>query len=492
MVRTLYGKLALLLLGLFLFTGLFHLFLTIATTRAFIREADQRLNAPLARYLVSRALFLKDGKANEEALKESFQAFMEINPAIELYLLDREGNILSYAAPPGKVKRKAISLAPIERFLQGSGTLPIMGDDPRDPGGKKVFSAATVPASGATEGYLYVILGGEEQDTVMDMLKKSYILRLSSGILVAGLLFALAAGLFLFHLFTRRLRHLTREIEGFRDSDFSEPAQAQQLPLPGPEDEIDRVRNVFREMSARIISQVSEIRRVDSLRREMLGGISHDLRTPLSSLRGYIETVLMKEGEITDRERKNYLETALKQTDRLGNLVSELFELAKLEAGDAAVSFEPFHLGELVQDMVLKLRIIAERRGVALEAGFPEDLPPVHADVGLVERAIQNLVENAIRYTGENGTVTLTLSPAGSTVSVAVKDEGPGIAPEDLPFIFDRFYRPKRDEGKDPDRAGLGLAITKRIVELHGSTIAVSSPEGSGTTFTFTLPTGKG
>lgn len=491
MGRTLYGKLAALLLGLFLFNGLFHLLLTVATTRTFIREVDQRLNVPLARHLVSRTLFIKDGKANEDALRESFHSLMEINPAIELYLLDTEGNIISYAAPPGKVKRDSVSLGPIKRFLTGTKTLPIMGDDPRDPGSRKVFSAAPTPERGPPEGYLYIILGGEEHDTVVDMLKSSYILRLSSGIFFAGLLLALAAGLFLFHLLTRRLQYLTREMEGFRDSDFSEAVKSEPLPPAGPGDEIDRLRQVFREMSFRITSQVSEIRRADSLRREMLGSISHDLRTPLSSLRGYIETVLMKEGKITEKERKLNLETALKHTDRLGNLVSELFELAKLEAREATISPEPFHLGELVQDMALEFKLLADQRGVALTTDFPEELPPVYADIALIERAIQNLVDNGIRYTRREGTVTTTLSPSNSEIRVTVEDDGPGIKPEDLPYVFDRFYRAKRDEGKDPERAGLGLAITRRIVELHGSTISVSSTESTGTKFTFTLPMWK-
>ena len=488
--RTLYGKVAALLLGLFLFLGLFYLILTMVTTRAFIREVDQRLNVRLASYLVSKNSFIQEDKVNERALKESFESLMKINPDIELYLLDRKGRILSFAAPPGRVKREYVSLAPIDRFLSGTGTLPITGDDPRNPGERKVFSAATFPEGGPAKGYLYVILGSEEHDTLVDMLGSSYILRLSTGILIAGLLFSLAAGLFLFYLLTRRLRELTREVEEFKESNFLGALPKETSGAFGKSDEIDRLSHVFRDMSQRIGSQLREIHQADSLRREMLSNISHDLRTPLASLRGYIETVHLKGEEISGDERRGYLETALKHADRMDKRVSELFELAKLEAEETRPQPEPFHLGELVQDMVLKFDLTARKVGVMLNTDFPRDLPNVYADLFLIEKAIENLVANAIRYTGDDGgNVLITLSPEEGGVLVEVSDDGPGIKAEDLPYVFDRFYRASRDEGKDPERSGLGLAITRRIVELHGSTIAVKSEMGSGTTFTFMLST---
>lgn len=489
MGRTLYGKVVALLLGLFLFLGLFYLILTVITTRGFIREVDQRLNMRLASYLVSKNNFMSDGKVNDRVLRENFESLMKINPAIELYLLDKEGRILSFAAPPGKVKRKRVSLGPIDRFLSGKKGFPVLGDDPRNPSEHKVFSAASVPPGGPVRGYLYVILGSEKHESVADMLRSSYILRLSAGILIAGLLLALCAGLFLFHLLTRRLRALTRDVEEFKESDFSGPLPPKAATSFLSGDEIDLLDGVFREMSERIVSQLGEIRQADSLRREMLGNISHDLRTPLSSLRGYIETVLLKEKELTEPERRIYLETALSHTDRLGNLVSELFELAKLESKETRPQREHFHLGELVQDTVQKFGLTARQRGVELRSEFPQDIPIVNADIALVERAIENLLDNAIRYTGDEGIVTISLSPEDRGIRVDVRDDGPGIDPEDLPYVFDRFYRAKRDEGKDPERSGLGLAITRRIVELHGSSIGVSSEKGSGTTFTFLLPT---
>ena len=425
---------------------------------------------------------------NEAALKESFDMLMEINPAIEVYLLDPNGSVLAYSAPPGKVKSRRVALDPIRRFLSGSEQLPILGDDPRNPGQRKVFSASTIPRSGPTEGYLYIILGGEEFDSVVSMLQKSYLFRLSTGIVTAGLLFVFLAGLFLFAYLTKRLQRLSAEVESFQHNGFREHIVSPQQSAFHAGDEIDRLGKMFAQMSDRIIHQMNDIRHADRLRRELVSSVSHDLRTPLASLRGYLETMLMKGGDMDLQEQRQYLSTAMKHAERLEKLISELFELAKLDAEETQIHPEPFHLGELVHDILQKFQLSAEKKAIRLETRFTENLPFVYADIGMIERAIQNLVDNAIRYTQEGGSVTHELVPDDSGITVKISDNGSGISPEDIPYIFDRFYRARLRERDDSDGTGLGLAITKRIVELHGSRIDVQSELNVGTTFSFHLP----
>jgi two-component system OmpR family sensor kinase len=488
MIRTLYGKTAAILLALFLAIGLLYVIQALLTTRLYFQEGAQRLNLNLAEYLVSEKFFLKEGRVNEQALKESFHMLMEINPNIELYILGPGGDIIAYSAPPGKVKRKRVSLGPLKRFLSKGENLPVLGDDPRDPGRKKVFSAAPIPPEGPVKGYLYIILGGEEYDSVAGMLRSSYILRLSMWGAVAALLFVFLAGLFLFHLLTRRVRSLAAAMKAFEQSDLSEPVTYEHPPDPATDDEIDRLGTAFSEMSRRIISQINEIRAADRLRREFVSNISHDLRTPLTSLHGYLETLLIKGNEISPEEKGKYLKTALRNAEHLGQLVSGLFELANLDSRETEVKSEPFHPGELLQDIVHKFHLSAEKKGIELKVAFPDGLPLVLADIGLVERAVENLTDNALRYTQEGGTVTLSLSPEDGEVRVSVSDSGKGISEEDLPHIFDRHYRAEKEVPGGSESAGLGLAITKRILELHGRGIAVRSEVGRGTTFTFRLP----
>lgn len=489
MMRSLYGKLATVLLILFCAIGILYILLTLFTTRMYQQEVNQKLNRGLAKNLVADQLLTSQGQVNPYALKELFHLLMVINPGIELYLLDPNGAILAYSAPPDKVKRSTIDVTPIIRFLREADTFPILGDDPRDGQRQKVFSAAPIPLHGEPEGYLYIVLGGEEYDSAADMLQGSYILRLSLWAALAGLLFALLAGMLLFNLLTRRVTRLASTMEAFAQSDFSAqvPLSLGENPPGRGRDEIARLQMTFNLMVQRILQQVGTLKQTDTLRRELVANVSHDLRTPLATLHGYLETLLIKEGSLSAEEQRTFLDIALKQSERLRQLVGELFELAKLDSHEIQIQREPFSLAELVQDVAQKFQLSSERHKVRLHTDFGSGIPFVSADIGLIERVLENLMQNALRYTPAGGMITTTVTYEAPSVTVRITDTGCGIAEQDLPHIFDRFYR--ADSQRVSEGAGLGLAITKRILELHGSTIdAQSTPQG-GTTMTFQLPT---
>jgi signal transduction histidine kinase len=492
MFKTLYGKIALILFVLFLALGLLNIFQTLLTTKLYIQEVNQRLHRDLSDFLASERVYIHDGQVNIGALKESFKNLMHINPNIELYLLDPKGKILAFAAPPGKVKRDTVNIAPVKKFLSGTVSFPMLGDDPRDPDRKKIFTVSPIPKQGTVEGYLYIILGGEEYDSIVNRLERSYILRLSTWIAVGALLFVFLTGLFLFNLLTRRIKNLSAALDTFKKSDFSKPIE---LPVSFPRssgDEIARLGEVASQMSDRIIDQMKTIKNVDSLRREMISNISHDLRNPLSSLRGHLETLLMKGEDLTKEDQEKYLRIAMQQSERLGRLIADLYELATLDSPEIELESEPFHLGELVQDILQKYKLMVEKKGVDLKAEFPKDLPLVKADIALIERAIQNLIDNSLSYSTPGGAIKLIITPKESNISIQVVDDGKGISQEDIPHIFNRFYKGKRKKSEeDDDSTGLGLAITKRILELHGSSIEVQSEPDKLTAFTFYLPVYK-
>ena len=200
MFNSLYSKLAAVLLGLFCLVGLLVLVVTIYSTGLYQQEVNQKLNRAVATHIVSEIQLIQNNAVDKAALQSLFHYLMVFNPSIEIYLLDINGNILAYSAPVGKVKRQRVDLNPIKTYLLGQITFPLVGDDPRDGQRKKVFSAAPIINQDRLEGYLYVILGGEQYDNVVDKLRNSYILTLSIGIIGAGLLFSAAAGLVLFHL----------------------------------------------------------------------------------------------------------------------------------------------------------------------------------------------------------------------------------------------------------------------------------------------------
>ncbi len=483
--RSLFAKLALVLLAVVTAVGGLYLAVTIVTTRAYLNEVHQNLQRDLAYNLVKEAHLMDAGEVQQEALYEVFHMMMVINPAIEVYLLDPTGEILAYSAPLGVVVRERVSLAPITSFLAADSRLPIVGDDPRDLQGRKVFSAAPVGDSASPQGYLYVVLGGEAYDSVVGLLAGSYILRLGAIGIIASLLIALAAGLWLFHYLTRRVRGLSRAVAVFEVKAGLEPASAVGQGTDDG-DEIERLGRSFDRMAERLLRQVEELRRLDELRRELVANVSHDLRTPLTSLQGYIETLRVKDDDLPPAERRRYLDVASRQASRLSQLVHELFELAKLDAGGVELHCEPLALGELVQDIVGEYRLSAESRGVELEAGLPETLAYVSADTALMARVLGNLVDNALKHTPAGGRVRVDVVVQALAVEVEVSDTGEGITAEDLPHLFDRFFYGHR--GRQSGGTGLGLAIAQRALELHGAAIEVTSAPGVGTTVSFELP----
>lgn len=487
-LRSLTSRLTLTLLGVVLLLGLAGIGSTLLTTRLHREELDQSLNRDLARNLVADSSLLREGTLQEEALEHLFHNLMVINPRIEVYLLDAQGRILSYSAPEGRVRGERVALEPIRTFLEDEGPFPLRGDDPRHPERRRVFSVAPIPAGAegeAIEGYLYVVLGGEAYESVARMLQGSYILRLSVWMGLAAVVVAGVTGLLIFRLLTRRLRRLDRRMRGL-GSTGSDPGEDAGTVPSG--DEIDRLEATFDNMAERISRQMEELRQHDRLRRELIANVSHDLRTPLAGLQGYLETLLLKGETLSPEEARGYLETALAQSEHLGALVAQLFELASLEAGAVELHRETFSLSELAQDIVQKFRLPADRAGVRLEAELPTDLALVRGDVRLIERVLDNLIDNGLRYTPQGGRVTVGLRADDRGVEVRIEDTGPGIPADELSRIFDRFYRGAADRLKHNAGVGLGLAIAHRAVELHGSALEVDSTVGRGTRFHFRLP----
>ena len=222
--------------------------------------------------------------------------------------------------------------------------------------------------------------------------------------------------------------------------------------------------------------------------RELLANLSHDLRTPLASLQGYLELLLLQHERLPPAEARNYLETAARQGERLSRLVVDLFDLARLEADDMRPAVEALPPAELVQDLLQKFAPEAQRRQLKLSGPGPAALPLVRADIALLERLVDHLMGNALRHTPAGGEVGIALAAEGERVRFSVHDSGEGIAPEELPGLFERYHRAARVGGPDEGgHGGLGLAIARRIAQLHGSTLNVDSAPQQGTRVSFTL-----
>jgi len=255
----------------------------------------------------------------------------------------------------------------------------------------------------------------------------------------------------------------------------------------GSRDEIGVMSDTFQQMAKQIQAQMVDLKETDALRRELVANVSHDLRTPLASLKGYLEILLSKDEGLSAEDRRKYLRIASKNSERLNKLVAELFELAKLDAGELNLQKETFSLAELAHDVVQKFDLRSKNQGIKLDVDIDADVPYVEADIGLIERVLDNLIDNALKNTPESGRITLGLNSDGLCVKVHIADTGRGIPEDELPHIFQRFYK-KPDSENSQSGAGLGLAIAQRIVELHGSQLSVKSILHQGTEFNFELP----
>ena len=484
-MRSLHIKFLVLIGAILCVAGALYFYVQARSSALYEAGMNQALNERLASTLVSEKL----GNVADPvgAARRIFPELMAVNPGIELYLLGPGGAIEAFTAPPGQVLRKTIDMAPIRAFIEGGAAYPLFGDDPKSLRGRWVFSAAPIDSARAEKGFLYVVLHGAEYEAAAHRSAGRQVYR--NGLIIIGIGLSLAAIVSAVVTFgiSRRLQRLSRAMEAFRRSDFTEAESAPEgNGLAG--DEIDRLAETYNAMAAHIRDQVDQLRRAEATRRDLIASVSHDLRTPLAALRGYLDTLLLKDQTLRPDERLNYLRIAVRQSEQLQALIVELFDLVKLEGGETKMNTEPFQVSELVQDVVQKFEIAARNGGIALGGQIAPAAPFVLGDVALIERALENLLDNAIRHTPPGGRISVTVAPEPDCVAVEVRDTGMGIPAGDLPHIFDRFYRVEKSRNLDSGGAGLGLAIVKRIVDMHEGKIEASSRLGSGACFVVRLP----
>ncbi|MGH8088646.1 MAG: HAMP domain-containing sensor histidine kinase [Stenotrophomonas sp.] len=451
------------------------------------QETVQRLSRGLAEHIARSGELMDGGGMRNGEVRALFGKLMAVNPSVVVYLLDDQGRILGHDAPTGHLKRDRVDLAPVQALLRDE-PLPILGDDPRSSNGRKVFNAAPLFVQGRQAGYIYVVLVGEQREALAANIAANATLRTTLWSLAIVAIIGLLAGAVAFRWVTRPLRQLTRRVQSF-DVDAAAPTQAVP-PTPlreGERDELAILQHSFGHMGQRLGEQWQQLRQQDLQRRELVANISHDLRTPLSSLHGYLETLALKDATLSAEERQRYLAIALSQSHKVGRLAQALFELARLEHGGVVLDRQVFSLPDLVQDVFQKFELAAQARRQTLAAQIPPGLPVVDADLALIERVLTNLLDNAIRHTPEGGRITVTLQAAQGEVQVSVADTGPGIP---VARRDDLFHTPPAFGSQRPDSGGLGLLIVHRILQLHQREIQLMDSR-EGALFVFSLPAAR-
>jgi len=337
--------------------------------------------------------------------------------------------------------------------------------------------ATPVVVEGQTAGFLLMTSPG---GGMLHPMEQMFLDQVNQALLLAGLLacgMGILMGLVLSRGLTAPLARLTAAAHRIARGDLS-----QRVPETGSE-EVAELGRAFNHM-------VADLAEAERLRRNMVADVAHELRSPLSVLQGNLRAILDDVYPLEQAE----IASLYDETRILSRLIDDLHELALAEAGQLPLHLQPTDIADVIQTTVANFAVVAESEDVQLTVALPDELPPVQADPDRLAQVLRNLLTNALRHTPAGGQVTVGAEPSPDEpgfVQVTVTDTGEGIALEDLPHVFHRFWRADRSRSRDHGGAGLGLTIARQLVEAHGGRIEVTSELGRGTRFTFTLPVAK-
>ncbi|MDP3083609.1 MAG: HAMP domain-containing sensor histidine kinase, partial [Rubrivivax sp.] len=392
------------------------------------QESLQRLSHGLARHIVEHwpEIAAVDRDQADRAARESLLSMlMVVNPGVQVYMLDAQGRVDAYIGDPALVRQAQVDLTPVRAFLAGA-PLPLRGTDPMGSGVGRIFSAAMLAprtVDPRPPGYLYVVLDGAARDQVAGQMSLRRVWQGAGLAAAVGLLVTLALGAFALRRLTQPLHRLAARLR-----DYSLRLSAPPGTAPGRGDEVLAIATAFDDMTQRIEAQAAREQRQALAHREVIAGVAHDLRTPLTALHGQLEALAAGAPDQPER-RARVLDAALAQSDKVRRLSQQLFELAALQSSDEVLNRERFRLDELVTDTVRKFEVGHARPPVQLGGLAPGRLE-LDGDLQLIERALTNLIDNAMRHGASTSPVQVSLASAGGVAHIVVEDTGPGLPAE--------------------------------------------------------------
>lgn len=479
--KLLFWKITAVFTTLLIVLGIVFILIASTFSKSYYMAVHQELFGNTARHLATFTQPFKNGKPNTSVTHDIIHSTMVANPSVEVYLLDTVGNIVDYVVPDTTVQIHHVNMEIVKQWLAADAMHRPLGDNPKQPDEPSIFSAAPVYENGKLVGYVYAVLASEKQREIIHTINSQLYFRLSTTIFFVALLVALIVGVVIFFVMTNSISKITAVVRRFKEGDYTARIEEK------AKGDLGMLSTTFNDMADVIVDNFDKITATDRFRQELIANVSHDLRTPLSIMQGYVETMLIKKDTLSENEREKFLTVIHESAKKLSTLVEQLFQYAKLEANLVRPEKEPFLIGELASDILMTYQLKADEKNIHLEMKAPPDLPAVFADIALTERVFQNLLDNAFKFTPEGGSITILLAETNAGISVQIIDTGIGIAPEEQDLIFERY---KQVDNKDlPEKGmGIGLAMVKKILELNQSAIEVYSRPGKGTTFIFVLP----
>lgn len=439
-------------------------FLGIAIDRIFTNfhqtEMKSKVNDMITHFVMMAA-------SPENSIEHSLDAFADFSD-VSIFFINNKGDVTAHSGDYDPSDNTFIHEQDIEKIFAGE-TVNFTHTDPNN--NRYIVSGMVVPQSdhdGATDKALYVLASTQHMDESINRIRNLLIL---SG--VGALLIALGGTWISAQILSRPLLEMQKATRKIAVGDLET-----RLSIKSG-DEMGSLAEAINDLA-------KDLQRYRDTRQEFFANISHELRTPITYIEGYAKVV--KEKLYTSEEEKDqYLDIIQEEAVRLNRLVNDLFELAKMEEGKISLSLEWIDLSEIVRNTVRKMEWRVKEKGLSMQAVYDDEIPLILGDGLRMEQILLNLLDNAIRYT-DQGNITVSIHHNPNNVHLKIKDTGMGIAEEEIPFLFERFYRVEKSRSRKFGGTGLGLSITKKLVDLHGGDIQVSSELGVGTSFDICFP----
>ena len=477
----LFGRILLMVFALITILSVTFIVISYQSVVHYYQASTQLLNKDVAGHIATFTSPFEQEGLNKQKADSVFYQAMVISPSVEVYFLDTTGRVIYFHGAQHEIRQPAISLENIREYLNRNGQLYIKGPDPRDPADPKIFSAAAVQGKSGIIGYIYVILGSTEYRSVTRLIFKSH----AGGLLVEIFLFILLATFVLTFLYVNRLernfRKLILVLKRFESGDLTARFQENE------KNELTPVTDAFNKMAGMLIENIEKLKRAEVERKDFTTNISHDLRTPLAIARGYAETVSLNL-ENTDAGQSvnaGYSKLIISNIQTVEHMVQQLLDLSKMESAAMQLQKQPFVFSEIVQELVHSLSLTAHEKKITIRCVDCENTTWIHADIHMMERVIQNLLTNALKFTPEYGQILIQLKNLQNQLVFEIANQGSPMSGNLLAWLNDN----KSDASNTrPYNHGLGLVIVKTILQLHHFPMEARYTQGIGNSIAFQMP----
>jgi len=458
----LFKRIGILIFILITVLSLLFIAITYLTTTEFYQSGTQLLNKDVAAHIAKFTSPFEEKGLNKNIADSVFYNAMVLNPGIEVYFLDTTGNVIYYYAADSAIKLHKIPLANITKHIQANGEDYIKGPDPRNPSEQKVFSAAEVNSNGKRLGYIYVIVGGSEYKSATGMIFKSHVF--SFAVTALGVIIILSVILSLWYVnrleksFTKIILVLNEFMKGDLTVRFDKSKK----------DEFEPITDSFNKMATLLSYNISRLKQTEQERKDFIATISHDLRTPLSVAKGYTETAIARihAGDINRNEIDSFIQLVHKKLQQIEIMVQNLFELSRMESVHFSPNKELFIFSEVLNEIYNVAEKSAVSKTISVTCKGCEDISWIYADIRMMERVVQNLFDNALKYTHAEGGIHICVERKEDVLTVIFSNSG-RLSDNMISWINTSMHQADSQTITKPANAGLGLLIVKKILALH-------------------------